>query len=136
MNNDYAQPQPSNMEEYFPETTFDHLVENVIQWGYDKGILGPDGTGTGKAQAQKMREECDEAYDAALELHFSVMSGDLETDPETVLKLKDGIGDTCVTLILLADMHGWTLEECLQFAYDEIKGRTGEMKDGTFIKDN
>lgn len=35
--------------------------------------------------------------------------------------LKDGIGDTVVTLIILAQQQGWTLEECLQYAYDEIK---------------
>ncbi|TJY13972.1 hypothetical protein FCF12_11000, partial [Staphylococcus chromogenes] len=51
-----------------------------------------------------------------------------------VEELKDGIGDTVVTLIILAQQHGWTLEECLQYAYDEIKDRTGETRNGTFIK--
>ena len=34
--------------------------------------------------------------------------------------LKDGIGDTVVTLIILAQQHNMSLEECLQCAYDEI----------------
>jgi hypothetical protein len=28
-----------------------------------------------------------------------------------------------------------SLEECLQCAYEEIKGRTGKMINGTFVKD-
>ena len=48
--------------------------------------------------------------------------------------LKDGIGDTVVTLIILAQQHGVTLEECLQVAYTEISGRTGKLVNGTFIK--
>ena len=50
--------------------------------------------------------------------------------------LKDGIGDTIVTLIILAQQHGMTLEECLQFAYDEIAGRKGKMINGTFVKES
>ena len=50
--------------------------------------------------------------------------------------LKDGIGDTVVTLIILAQQHGMTLEECLQYAYDEIKGRKGRTINGTFIKES
>ncbi|MGO2870493.1 MAG: MazG-like family protein [Staphylococcus equorum] len=50
--------------------------------------------------------------------------------------LKDGIGDTVVTLIILAQQHGMTLEECLQYAYDEIEGRKGKTINGTFIKES
>lgn len=50
--------------------------------------------------------------------------------------LKDGIGDTVVTLIILAQQQGWTLEECLQYAYDEIKNRKGKTINGTFVKDS
>lgn len=111
------------------------LIELVKQWGIDKGITGENGTGSLKGQAKKMREECLETFDAALDLHFSHLAGDWEPNPDTVEELKDGIGDTCVTLILLAEMSGWSLEECLQHAYDEIKGRTGVMSGGTFVKD-
>lgn len=51
-------------------------------------------------------------------------------------KTKDGIGDVTVTLIILAKQHGWTLEECLQMAYDEIADRKGEMVDGVFVKED
>nr|WP_269843637.1 MazG-like family protein [Enterococcus faecium] len=48
--------------------------------------------------------------------------------------VKDGIGDTIVTLIILAMQQGMDVEECLQTAYNEIKGRTGKMVDGVFVK--
>lgn len=48
--------------------------------------------------------------------------------------LRDSIGDVVVTLIILAQQHNMTLEECLGFAYGEIKDRTGEMVNGVFVK--
>jgi len=97
------------------------LIQNVLQWGIDKNIIGHGGKGTRYGQADKMMEEAEETYNA-------VTSGEL-------VEVKDGIGDTVVTLILLADMYGWTLEECLQVAYDVISKRTGKMVDGVFVKD-
>jgi len=51
-------------------------------------------------------------------------------------ELKDGIGDSFVTLIILANQCGYTPSECLQAAWDEIKGRTGKTVNGVFVKDN
>lgn len=97
------------------------LIEKVLQWGIDKNITGPNGKGTRYAQADKMLEE-------AKETHYAVKTHNF---PE----IKDGIGDTMVTLILLAEMHNITLEECLQEAYDVIFKRTGKMVNGSFVKD-
>lgn len=97
------------------------LIENVLQWGIDKGITGANGKGTRYGQADKVLEEANET-------HMAVNTNDLRD-------VKDGIGDTVVTLILLAAMYGWTLEECLQHAYDVISKRTGKMVDGVFVKD-
>lgn len=96
------------------------LIEKVLAWGVEKQITGPNGKGTKIAQAAKVLEEARETYNA-------VQAGDL---PET----KDGIGDTIVTCILLAEMHGWTAEECLQAAYDVISKRSGAMIGGSFVK--
>jgi len=97
------------------------LIQNVLQWGIDKNIIGDNGKGTHRGQANKMLEE-------AVETSMAVKYNDL-------MDVKDGIGDTTVTLILLAEMYGWTLEECLQVAYDVISKRTGKMVDGVFVKD-
>jgi NTP pyrophosphatase (non-canonical NTP hydrolase) len=96
------------------------LIEKVLTWGIEKEITGPNGKGTKIAQAAKVLEEARETYSA-------VQAGDLH-------ETKDGIGDTIVTCILLAEMHGWAAEECLQAAYDVISKRTGEIIDGSFVK--
>lgn len=48
--------------------------------------------------------------------------------------LKDGIGDVVVTLIILGQQNGLTLQDCLEQAYNEISGRTGKIVDGVFVK--
>lgn len=97
--------------------TLDQLVEQVQQWSIDKDLHN----GNPDRQALKFYEE-------AGEVAAALSRGNLEA-------LKDGIGDTVVTLIILAQQHDMTLQECLQFAYDEIKGRKGKTINGTFIKE-
>ncbi|MGV3009321.1 MazG-like family protein [Staphylococcus epidermidis] len=98
--------------------TLDQLVEQVQQWSIDKDLHN----GNSDRQALKFYEE-------AGEVAAALSRGNLEA-------LKDGIGDTVVTLIILAQQHDMTLQECLQFAYDEIKGRKGKTINGTFIKES
>lgn len=50
-------------------------------------------------------------------------------------ELKDAIGDTFVTLVILAAQCGTSIEDCAYLAYEEIKGRKGKMVDGVFIKE-
>jgi hypothetical protein len=38
-------------------------------------------------------------------------------------------------LKLIASRFGWTLEECLEAAWDEIKDRQGKMVNGEFVKE-
>ena len=112
------------------------LISEVLQWGLDKGITGPGGKGTPIKQARKMREEAVETIDAVTDYTMQMeQGGDVDLAIALRNEIKDGIGDVCVTIILLAEMHGMTLEQCLQAAYDVISRRTGRMVDGTFIKD-
>lgn len=105
------------------------LIENVLQWGQEKGIVGPNGKATLLTQLSKTQEELTETRDAAVLCAHGIDYIFAEAE------VKDGIGDQVVTLILAAELAGTTLEECLALAYDEIKGRTGKMVDGTFVKD-
>ena len=57
-----------------------------------------------------------------------------ETLTKDELELIDAIGDSTVTLILLAAQNGLDFEECLTSAYNVIKDRTGETKNGVFVK--
>ena len=95
-----------------------NLIKQVEQWSIDKGL---DKCNSDR-QALKFYEEAGEIGAA--------LSRNRMDD------LKDGIGDTIVTLIILAQQHGMTIEECLQYAYDEIKGRKGKTINGTFIKES
>ena len=115
------------------------LIEQVKQWGVQKGITGPNGKGTLLGQLSKTQEELTETRDAAVSMivtrgvqedegHFGTVKWNARHE------LKDGIGDTTVTLILAAEMAGLDFQDCLQFAYDEIKGRTGQMENGVFVK--
>lgn len=109
-------------------TNMKTLIAKVLQWGIDKGITGPNGKGTRLAQALKMLEESEETATAVRDFEI------LKT-PELFEEVIDGIGDTCVTLILLAELHNLTLEECLEHAYEIINKRKGEMVNGTFVKE-
>lgn len=93
------------------------LVEQVEQWSIDKGLDKSDSS----KQALKFYEEAGEVA-AAL----------VRRDHEALM---DGIGDTIVTLIILAQQEGTNVEECLEVAYNEIKGRTGKMVAGVFVKE-
>ena len=111
-------------------------IEAVRAWGEAKGITGPQGKGTLLGQLAKTQEELTEARDAAVlysQAQFiSVRNGKRY---ETREDLIDGLGDVFVTIILAAEMAGLRIENCLAAAYDEIKGRTGRMEGGIFIKD-
>ena len=51
------------------------------------------------------------------------------------VKIMDGIGDAVVVLTILAEQLGFSIEACIERAYDEIKGRKGRMVDGGFVKE-
>ena len=71
-------------------------------------------------QLAKVMEEVGELADA-------MIKGDKE-------KIIDALGDTNVTLIVLANQLDLMLSECLESAYNEIKDRDGELINGSFIK--
>lgn len=56
------------------------------------------------------------------------------TEPQAALK--DAIGDTLVTIIVLAHQLDLDVTECLGIAYEEIKNRKGKMINGTFVKES
>jgi NTP pyrophosphatase (non-canonical NTP hydrolase) len=110
------------------------LIQNIKAWGVARNITGPNGKGTLLGQLSKTAEELTETRDAAVWIDAMRRAIGQVTDSE-INAIKDGIGDTAVTLILAAEMAGLDFEACLQAAYDEIKGRTGRMENGVFVKD-
>ncbi len=94
------------------------LISKVTVWADNKNLLKSENT---TKQFCKVAEEVGEVAAA-------LARGDKEM-------LKDGIGDVIVTLVILEEQQGLSLEECLQAACDEIKDRKGKTVNGTFIKE-
>ena len=110
------------------------LIDAVRQWGEQKGITGMNGRGTLLGQLSKTQEELTETRDASMK--WLIASSITPSYKDAMLEqVSDGIGDCAVTLILAAEMAGLRFENCLHAAYEEIKGRTGKMVDGQFVKD-
>lgn len=98
--------------------TLNELELKVSEWAADKGI---DKKENAPKQMLKVLEEVGETAGALLK--------------DNQEEIKDGIGDSFVTLIILARQLGYTPAECLEAAYNEIKGRTGKTVGGVFVKD-
>lgn len=113
---DHPQIKNKKAEKLQPSMT--ELVAHVEQWAIHRGI---DGAGNVNAQALKVMEEVGETMAA-------IARGKRDA-------IKDGIGDSLVTLIILAMQCGFTARECLDAAYDEIKNRKGKTVNGVFIKE-
>ncbi len=94
----------------------DELITKVEQWAKDKGLDQADP----KAQFLKVAEEFGEIASAMARSNDELF--------------KDSVGDVIVTLIILSMQKGTNVQECLEMAYNEIKGRTGKMVDGVFVK--
>ena len=107
--------------------TLQETIDAVREWGIAKGITGAEGKGTLLGQLTKTQEELTETRDAAV-LYMSGIAGEKD-------EIIDGLGDVFVTIVLAAEMAGLRIEDCLAAAYDEIKGRTGRMEAGVFVKD-
>ena len=95
----------------------DELVESVALWGRDKGLNDP------KAQLNKVVEELGE-------IAHEICRNRYHSD-----EMIDAIGDTLVTIIILADICKLDVKDCLEEAYNVINERTGRTIDGTFVKD-
>lgn len=92
------------------------LITKVEQWAKDKGLNQADP----KAQFLKVAEEFGEIASAMARSNDELF--------------KDSVGDVVVTLIILSMQKRTNVQECLEMAYNEIKGRTGKMVDGVFVK--
>jgi len=103
------------------------LIPLIIEWGAQRGLHE---TTDLKPQLVKLTEELGE-------IAAGVARGDDE-------RIHDGVGDLLVVLIQFGVIHGSLyrpkittayLENCLNLAWCEIHARTGETKDGVFVRD-
>ena len=95
-----------------------HRFELIREWADERGLYDK---GDVKTQTLKLMEEAGEICKATLK--------------EDRAEIIDGIGDCVVVLTNLAELHGVTIENCIDTAYKVIKNRTGKMVNGTYKKD-
>lgn len=99
--------------------TFERLQRLVVDWADVRGIIQ---NSTPTAQLLKTVSELGELADSQIK-------------NDEAAKV-DAVGDVLVCLIIYCEMSGLNLVECLNFSYEEIKGRTGRMiPGGAFVKD-
>lgn len=92
---------------------------NIRRWALDRGIYDK---GDAKTQYVKLMEEAGELAQALL-----------KDDKKEIV---DAIGDMVVVLTNLTSLAtDIRIEDCIDSAYNEIKNRKGEMKNGTFVKE-
>lgn len=107
---------------YDTDNTFSELIDKVNEWAISHGL----DEGNPKIEWMKVTEEVGEIRDVFLKPNDFA-------DPEW--SLKDAIGDSIVTLIVLCLQLGYDVEECLTIAYNDIKDRKGVMIDDNFVKE-
>lgn len=94
--------------------TFEQLALRLNEWRKQRNLADP------KAQTMKVMEEVGE-------LSAAINKQNRE-------KLIDSIGDTLVTVILLAQMEGMDPTKCLESAWQVIADRKGKTVNGSFVK--
>ncbi|AXF53460.1 DNA binding protein [Streptococcus phage 115] len=107
---------------YETDNTLTDLIAKINEWADERNLKQADP----KIQWMRITEEVGEIRDVLLKpTKF--------TDPQ--MALKDAVGDTLVTIIVLAHQLDLDVTECLSIAYEEIKNRKGKMINGTFVKE-
>lgn len=101
--------------------TTENLIAKINEWAISHGL----DKGNPKIEWMKVTEEVGEIRDVFLK------PNDFD-DPE--MALKDAIGDSIVTLVVLCLQLGYDVEECLKIAYNNIKDRQGVIIDDNFVK--
>jgi hypothetical protein len=94
----------------------DVMQQRIRIWHRDRNLI--DGS-TDKDQFCKLIQECGELSD-------NMCKG---------RDMKDDIGDIMVVLINIMERNNYSMMDCLETAWIDIKDRKGKMVDGIFVKE-
>lgn len=106
---------------------FKELEEKVLEWADGHNLLHEENSGK---QFMKFIEE---VFEFKTEMDFYSGKSEVLSSVSKNL-MKDEMGDIFVTLIILCKQLGIKPQECLELAYEKIKDRKGETRNGWFIK--
>ncbi len=106
----------------------DSLEIEIQDWAERVGLLEH---GTVRAQLGKLKEEVEELE---VEIEKYGMSEVEQGFDSTPVELE--MGDVFVSLVILAELRGLSLENCVKKTLRKIQKRekTGQMKNGAFVK--
>lgn len=90
----------------------------ILGWAEQKQLLKPENA---IMQLAKLTEEVGELANAIIKNNKKGK--------------KDALGDIRVVITILANQLGEDIDDCEEFAWQEIKNRTGKTVNGSFIKD-
>jgi NTP pyrophosphatase (non-canonical NTP hydrolase) len=94
------------------------LTELIRQWATDRNL----NTADPNKQVLKLGEEFGELCQGLAK--------------NNAPQVYDSIGDIFVVLTILSMQLGVSIEECVSYAYDEIKDRKGKLVNGVYIKES
>ena len=97
---------------------FEEIDRKLQKWSSDRGI---DQFNNHPKQMMKVMEELGELNSALLK--------------DKRDEVRDSIGDTFVTLLILCDQINESPIACLNMAWEEIKDRKGKTVDGSFVRE-
>jgi len=93
-------------------------IKRIKEWAKERRLLD---LSTPYKQALKTKEEVEE-------LLMAIVKRDLN-------EIKDAIGDVFVTLVIVCELLNLDLEDCVAYAYNQIKNRKGKIISGQFVKE-
>ena len=93
-------------------------IREIEEWAEARNLVSGS---TPHAQMLKLMEEAGE-----------LAGGIAKNKPDVIV---DSVGDVVVVLTILCAQLGIDIQECVELAYNEIKDRKGEMRNGVFVKE-
>lgn len=130
--------------------SLDKLTEKITEWGIDKDILGPNvqdyyvanwsnppaiDDADADYTVARAKAQLDKTIEEVKELETAIMNAITLPKELKNNEVKDAIGDIYVTLVMQAGVWGLKMEECVEYAYNQIKDRKGKMVRGVFVKE-
>ena len=102
--------------DFYANPIVNNNIIAITQWFYDRNMIqGSDNI----HQYHKLIQECGE------------LSDNLIKNKDR----RDDYGDIMVVLIGMIERDGYTVQECLEKAYEDIKDRKGTMINNVFVKE-
>jgi len=93
-------------------------IRKIEEWAEARNLVNGS---TPQAQMLKLIEEAGE-----------LAGGIAKNKPEVII---DSVGDVVVVLTILCAQLGIDFQQAVELAYNEIKDRKGEMRNGVFVKE-